>query len=77
MKTCPQDPCKSYPNIQIYLFLDFFLRRQDSEKQIFWPTEETLNKIKKTGCHVVPKPSTKELYSYIHGMQIKFCIHFE
>lgn len=31
---------------------------------IHWPPQKILDRIKQIGCHVVPKPSTKELSSF-------------
>ena len=36
----------------------------------YWPDEETISKIKRTGCHVVPKPSFKGLTVITKGNQL-------
>lgn len=61
------------------IYLDFFERRRHhrAKGNIFWPSVETVSKIGQTGCHVVPKPSAKESYSYTHGMyQIADYLYF-
>uniref|UniRef100_A0A7M5XJW0 Mab-21-like nucleotidyltransferase domain-containing protein n=1 Tax=Clytia hemisphaerica TaxID=252671 RepID=A0A7M5XJW0_9CNID len=50
--------CPQFPDD----FQHFFKkRRRNRERPYYWPSEEIVNKIKRTGCHIVPKPSYKGL----------------
>ena len=55
--------------MKLYLlpFIDFFERRGTINHEIYWPNEEVIQKIEALGCHVVPKPSKKELTTFQHG----------
>ena len=40
-------------------------------KSIFWPSDDVVQKIEKEGCHLVPKPSTKDPYLFIYAITLK------
>ena len=60
----------NFPRTHFYFCLDFFQKRQNNyeRRNIFWPSDDIVQKIEKVGCHIVPKPSTKDVYSYTYGM---------
>ena len=60
----------NFPRTHFYFCLDFFRKRQNNyeRRNIFWPSDDIVQKIEKVGCHIVPKPSTKDVYSYTYGM---------
>ena len=46
---------------------DFFERRETHDGTIHWPSIEVVQRIIELGCHVVPKPSKKELRCFQPG----------
>ena len=63
----------TYCMISFLLCLDFFLKRKNNYemKCIFWPSDDVVQKTEKEGCHLVPKPSTKDLYLFIYALTLK------
>jgi len=51
----------------LYNYADFFERREATDAEIYWPNEEITRKMHTLGCHVVPKPSTKQLATFQQG----------
>jgi len=56
-----------YNSIFCFIYIDFFERREERNAEIYWPNEEVLRRIQTLGCHVVPKPSKKELTTFQQG----------
>ena len=57
----------------LFFPVDFFERR-DKVSEIYWPSQKVVEKIKRLGCHVVPKPSKKNLTSFQEGLIFLFLL---
>jgi len=65
--------------VLLFIYVDFFTKRgenpcsneeeeeDENRSRVYWPDEEAVERIKNSGCHVVPKPASKSLVDIISG----------